>query len=145
MIKKLFKWLGYIPIEQYTKSLKEIEKLLKQLRTTVDENNNLHVLVRNQQLDIARTPIILHENRRCGNTTRLADWYIQLLFKNGRVKISDHYSNRDNYASLLLLRTVVNRLNREHQFVEIRVTKNKYTIELTDNARNQKAANPNQA
>jgi len=50
--------------------------------------------------------------RKSGRTTRLADKYIQDLFKKGTAKIIDHYGTRD--ASFYLLGIILDRLEREH-------------------------------
>jgi hypothetical protein len=53
--------------------------------------------------------------RRCGNSTRLADYYIQRLFIDGKIKVEDHYHTRQ--ASDFLFTTIKRRLEFEHQGV----------------------------
>jgi len=52
------------------------------------------------------------EGRRSGQTTRLADFYIQRFFKFGECTVSDHYGTRA--ANKLLFNIVFNRLTHEH-------------------------------
>lgn len=54
---------------------------------------------------------IIHSGRRSGNSTRLADHYIQVLFNTGKVKVIDHTDLGDKY----LLDVIVQRLQREHR------------------------------
>lgn len=54
--------------------------------------------------------------RRIGNTTRLADYYIQKLFTGERVQIQDHIvSEHGNAATERLLKIIARRLESEHR------------------------------
>ena len=56
--------------------------------------------------------------KRTGTTTRLADKYIQLLFKNNTVVIKDKYDNEsvdNDYFDNRLFDIVRNRLETEHK------------------------------
>lgn len=50
--------------------------------------------------------------RRSGQTTRLADGYIQILFKEGRIVAWDHYGS--NAATIRLCEIIMRRLELEH-------------------------------
>lgn len=56
--------------------------------------------------------------RTDGNTTRLADHYIQELFKTGSTRVSDHY--RTHGADERLMSIVLKRLSIEHPQVKIK-------------------------
>ena len=55
-------------------------------------------------------------DRRSGNSTRLLDYYVQKLFQDGEVKISDHHPTRQ--ASELLYKHFLRRLNIEHNLTD---------------------------
>lgn len=56
--------------------------------------------------------------RTDGNTTRLADHYIQELFKTGSTRVSDH--DRTHEADERLMSIVLKRLSIEHPQVKIK-------------------------
>lgn len=58
-------------------------------------------------------------NRRTGQSTRLIDKYIQELFTNGSVIISDHYDSED--ADIWLLDRFLTRLYIEHRHTKVEV------------------------
>lgn len=69
--------------------------------------------------------------RRIGNTTRLADKYIQGLFTNGSCTCLDHHGT--NITSLLLMDIVLGRLCIEHKLEfnkDFTINRNKYFIKL---------------
>ena len=66
--------------------------------------------------------------RRTGRTTRLADRYIQQLFKDGEITIVDHTDIDE--SSLNLLYIISQRLNREHPNTNYTVSYNPYKIKL---------------
>lgn len=69
-----------------------------------------------------------HPERRSGRTTRLADLYIQQLFTEGEVKITDHHPH--HYAHEELARRILRRLQAEHQYVEVKYTRSTLKIEI---------------
>jgi hypothetical protein len=72
--------------------------------------------------------------RRCGNTTRLADWYVQCFFETGTTgKIIDHESNAD--SDFNLQKRVYDRLVSFHGIDIRHISKHTKTeIRLTDEA-----------
>lgn len=73
--------------------------------------------------------------RRVGNSTRLVDHAIQLLFEDKLVIILDHHEGGTNkYSNQMLFRMVLKRLDLEHNRAlnggEIQVNKNNLTIQL---------------
>ena len=50
--------------------------------------------------------------RASGRTTRLADTYIQLLFKTGRIIVHDHHN--DGRSNTYLARHIMDRIQIEH-------------------------------
>ena len=68
------------------------------------------------------------EELRCtGRTTRLADDYIQSLFKYGIIEVKDHHSN----GTLFLFRIIQDRLSREHSRIKFEYSsRSKYSIEI---------------
>lgn len=62
-----------------------------------------------------KRPITL-DKRRCGNTTRLVDYYIQALFEREIITIIDHYGSLDIHKYHKgIFNKVVNRINTEHK------------------------------
>lgn len=59
---------------------------------------------------------IIRDERRCGNTTRLVDYYIQQIFDNPGKEISpcDHAQRPNNDMNRFLSETVYKRLQNEH-------------------------------
>jgi hypothetical protein len=57
--------------------------------------------------------VVLLDKRRCGNTTRIIDNAIQLLFQGYKVKITDHTGNY-HYGSMYVFEKVIKRLGLEH-------------------------------
>lgn len=51
--------------------------------------------------------------RADGNTTRLADYYIQKLFKDGAITVTDHFNN--SRSNDRLARIITDRLHFEHR------------------------------
>lgn len=75
----------------------------------------------------------IYDNRRIGNSTRLADYYIQELFTKGYVTIEDHFPHRK--AHELLFKKVRRRLEIEHSGMivsnsRVEFDTNKLTIKL---------------
>jgi len=71
--------------------------------------------------------------RRDGNTTRLADIGIQIIFSGNICVCLDHHENGSNrMANKLLFNKILMRLITEHQLPEhkLRVDRNRYHIEL---------------
>jgi hypothetical protein len=95
MLNKFFKWLGYVP-QSSLERLEQLERQLEVLKTP--------------------SPIKLVENRRAGNTTRIADFYIQRLFNNYTTgEIVDHYGSTE--SNKRLFKIIVGRLDREHSWI----------------------------
>lgn len=78
---------------------------------------------------------IEHFKRRCGNTTRQVDEWIQQLFNGGEVVVQDHahknggHAHQNEYAKRILL----NRLNFEHNLKpgensQLQVDGDKFTL-----------------
>ena len=64
-------------------------------------------------------PPVFSTTRRCGNTIRIVDYLIQLLFINGECTCYDHYRNPDQprvgrEMRKLVMRYVLRRLANEH-------------------------------
>lgn len=63
-------------------------------------------------LDVG-VPIL--DERRCGNTTRLVDAAIQILFSGNICEVRDHVDNGKHYdANLYLFNAIMRRLSVEH-------------------------------
>ena len=56
--------------------------------------------------------IELKPGRRVGNTTRIIDNAIQLLFEDGDIEVRDHYNSHDSNNQLLSM--ILRRLELEH-------------------------------
>jgi len=52
--------------------------------------------------------------RVCGNTTRLIDKAIQMIFSDGGCIVRDYYPNKE--ANVNLFNRIIGRLNSEHNF-----------------------------
>ena len=57
---------------------------------------------------------IEHFKRRCGNTTRQVDEWIQQLFNGEPVVVSDHAHKKGNYANQHAEQILLRRLEFEH-------------------------------
>lgn len=68
----------------------------------------------------------LTPERRSGNSTRLVDNAIQLLFTHGWIKVIDHYGGRE--ASKFLFKRVIQRIKNEHPSLKIIEDRNNFTI-----------------
>lgn len=78
-------------------------------------------------------PIIYIDQRRIGNTTRLVDYYIQVLFTKGTVKIEDHVEVPNHGGLPYIVQIVIKRLQSEHRLDNRNFTvDNKGTITLKD-------------
>lgn len=66
--------------------------------------------------------------RRCGNTTRLVDQYIQLLFMYGQIHPHDHFHSRESDS--LLFRRILDRLHYEHPNLEMDVRHHEGTMRI---------------
>lgn len=64
--------------------------------------------------------------RRDGNSTRLVDNAIQLLFTYGWIKVEDHYNIR--HSNKLLLDTIIKRIKSEHPSLRVIIDRNNLTI-----------------
>lgn len=58
------------------------------------------------------------EKRKIGNTTRLVDYYIQVLFRDGTTKIEDHYNG--DKSNRILAGKIADRILNEHN-IEVEV------------------------
>lgn len=85
-------------------------------------------------------PIVIDEERRVGNTTRIVDHIVQELFIKGEVRIWDHFC-RNNFETLKnhsvvysnrlrVFHIVLNRIFQEHPGVEVEVDKKELTIKI---------------
>jgi len=74
------------------------------------------------------------EERMTGNSTRLADWYIQELFTSGSITVKDHINHIHSDADLF--NKIYRRLRFEHNFEykvltgKAEVNEGEYTIKL---------------
>lgn len=85
---------------------------------------------------------LVRKGRRVGNTTRLCDNAIDLLFEGKVVKVIDHVKsvdiNKDKTMSHYLLRMIMDRLRNEHRvdnkyiIVNSKANPNYFTIELSE-------------
>ena len=66
--------------------------------------------------------------RMIGNTTRLVDYYIQLLFTKKEITVRDHHDN--NAAHLELFNRIINRMESEHGRLKLEIHKSNLTIKL---------------
>lgn len=114
----LLRKIGYIPKEEH-----EIEliKLVKQYEAKI------------KNLKYAK-PEVQHY-RRAGNTTRLADWYIQELYNKKEIKVQDHYYDKNNrQPSKILFDIILGRLKTEHRWNftpdKIRIDRTRLTIRI---------------
>lgn len=76
--------------------------------------------------------VLLKPYRRAGNTTRIIDNAIQILFEEGEVLIRDHHYTGDKEQNNYIFDKVLKRLNSEHpQWIEkLEIDKNYYTIKF---------------
>jgi hypothetical protein len=77
---------------------------------------------------------IVRPGRRVGNSTRLADWYIQQLFDETMIVVRDHYWGENGEASynghIHLFRLIQRRLSIEHPAVGVQYDERRFTIKL---------------
>jgi hypothetical protein len=71
-------------------------------------------------------------SRRCGNTTRLVDHAVQMVFAGKIVVCFDHHEKGENMReNQRLLRLVMERMGREHNlFASLKVEKSLFLIYL---------------
>lgn len=70
---------------------------------------------------------LIKKERRCGNTTRLADNAIKILFEDSAVRIQDHFNLTSSNHRLFDI--IHKRLVNEHHFVDLQtVNKNRLVI-----------------
>lgn len=81
---------------------------LKEIKLPDDEGLRERIIQQSRDLNK-----IIEAGRRVGNTTRLADYYIQQLFNTGFCIIRDHHPTK--MASENLFQIIWNRLYKEHQ------------------------------
>lgn len=84
--------------------------------------------VRVKLVDPANLKYAVRSGRATGNTTRLADEHIQILFHLGTVTATDHHPGRQ--ASKRLFYIIVARLKAEHPNQVFQIDRNKLTITL---------------
>lgn len=116
--------LGYVSKKEHDTKVKHLLKL-----------NSMVVEERNRLIKKLKDRPELNSERRTGNTTRLADWYIQELFTKGEIKVQDHYYNPNNrQPSIMLYRIIVDRLYMEHRWIKdkIKLDRKKLTIQFID-------------
>lgn len=70
-------------------------------------------------------------NRRTGRTTRQADDYIQELFKEGWIFVSDHAHHINNQTSKRLLKIIFDRLKLEHRELDFVVDPSRRILKLS--------------
>ena len=61
--------------------------------------------------------LIEHWKRRCGNTTRQVDEWVQDLFNGKEVKVTDHAHKQGNAANHCAMDKLLKRLDFEHGLV----------------------------
>jgi hypothetical protein len=59
----------------------------------------------------------IRNERRCGNSTRQVDGWIQDYFNNGEVTIIDHAHKQGNFANRHTLDMFIRRLQFEHDLI----------------------------
>lgn len=73
--------------------------------------------------------------RKVGNSTRICDHAIQLLFSGHKIQVQDHFENGTNtHSNKLLFTKIMNRLYDEHklQVKDIEFDMDRLTIKLKD-------------
>lgn len=119
---------------------KELEKEILKLKedfTLINHFLNINLLqLKKIRLKLKDIDIKKEEDnsiRRSGRTTRLADSYIQDLFKNGKIQVTDHYQE-SNSGDRHLFDIIMNRLSLEHPYLfyleNIAYSKSKLFIEI---------------
>ena len=79
--------------------------------------NHINYIFNSKQTDRSKlddlTELLYRQN---GQTTRLVDEYIQLLFTTGEIHIQDHYPTRE--ANENLMERILDRLQYEHRMTK---------------------------
>lgn len=124
-VDKVFNWLGFISHAEHTR---RYEKLVKEYETKL----------RKAEAENSFPYISPYGGRRVGNTTRLADYYIQKLFTEGKVVVKDHWEGDHSYNSSehrRLTKIILARLDIEHRCIKdnLKVSMNRFTIEIINN------------
>lgn len=71
----------------------------------------------------------IEKPRATGQTTRLADKYIQSLFRGGKIVVRDHYIyGEDRKANQILFDRIIRRLQLEHEGIKLDANRSKLTI-----------------
>ena len=75
---------------------------------------------------------VVRDSRRCGNTTRQIDEWIQEFFDKGQATIIDHAHKEINMANTIAIFTLKKRLLSEHELVDKKdyVIKGKILVRL---------------
>lgn len=108
--------------------MKIINKLLGLVGFTPNEEYNKVAEALSKSIALKAGEVLLTGLRRSGNSTRLADSYIQKLFTDGVIKVEDHYPTPE--ASASLFETIVNRLKMEHPSIVGKLKINKYDLTI---------------
>jgi hypothetical protein len=83
------------------------------------------------RVEAYKTSLVQTPTRRAGNTTRLVDECIQLLFSGVVCVCHDHWENGNNrHANQNLFERVMKRLNYEHGWVSVVCDTRKFEIAL---------------
>lgn len=89
--------------------------------------NHINYIFNSKQSDRSKldnlTELLYRQN---GQTTRLVDEYIQLLFTTGEIHIQDHYPNRQ--ANENLMERILDRLQHEHRMTKDSLSINRYNF-----------------
>lgn len=108
----------------------------KKLRSIFSKKKVLSVT---EQLE-PQMPVVVYDYRRVGNTTRIVDFLIQVLFTRGQVKVYDHWigsrsvnTDREGDANRernRVFHIVMRRLEMEHPNVKVVASPKNVTIVL---------------
>lgn len=75
--------------------------------------------------------LVLSPYRRSGNTTRLVDNCIQIIFSGHVCVCEDHWEyGKNRLANKNLFERVLDRINKEHRSVELQINPTKHEIVL---------------
>lgn len=72
--------------------------------------------------------VIIVSDRRAGNTTRIVDNAIQLLFEGECIRCEDHHNTRKSHCDLFVL--VERRMNLEHPRVKLQMDSQKLLMKI---------------
>ncbi len=90
-----------------------LEKYIECLENRLNESNKTKEVIST----LEGMGSLLTMNRRDGNTTRLIDYAIQIIFNGNICEVKDHYENGENTASnRRLFDSIAKRIKLEHPY-----------------------------